>query len=102
MAVDVLEGVFLQSVQGEVAVVLIPLQDTSLFQKAGDPPPDAVQQVVELVDRRRWGVAKAKVVGVVLYADAIQKQHLEVNVQVQGRVEALDQGDRPSKGFSFG
>jgi len=53
MAVNVLERVFLQAVQCQVAVVLIPLQDTPPLQEAGHPLADALQQAVKLLDG--WG-----------------------------------------------
>lgn len=38
----------------------------------------------------------------ILYVHPIQKQHVEMDVQVERRPEALDQGDRPGGGFLAG
>lgn len=54
MAVDFLQRVFLlQAVQGQVTVVLVPLQDAPPLQEAGHPLADALQQIVKLLDG--WG-----------------------------------------------
>lgn len=102
VAVEVLERVFLQAFQGQVAVLRIPLQDPPPFQEAGHPPADGMEQVVELLDGRGWRATEAVVAGIVLYIHPVQKQHVEMDVQVQGRAEALDQGDRPSGSFLAG
>ncbi len=99
MAVEVLERVFLQAVQGQVAVVLVPLQDAPPFQEAGHPLADALQQLVKLLDGRGACVAEAVVTRLILYVHPIQKQHVEMDVQVERRPEALDQGDRAGGGF---
>jgi|GEM_PF-6667815 len=36
MAVNILERIYFQPVQGQIVVVLIPLQNTSPFQKIGN------------------------------------------------------------------
>ena len=102
VAVEVLERVFLQAFQGQVAVLRIPLQDPPPFQEAGHPPADGMEQVVELFDGRGWRATEAVVAGIVLYIHPVQKQHVEMDVQIQGRAEALDQSDRPGGSFLAG
>ena len=58
MAVDVQERICLQPVQGEVAVILVALQDATSFQKAGYRHAESVQQLVELFDYWRGRAAK--------------------------------------------
>lgn len=92
---NLLERIFVKAIQGEVAVILVPLQNPAPFQKARHPLADHLEQVVKLFDGGRRGVAEGVVAEVVLSIHAIEKQHVKMDVQVQGRAEALDQRDRP-------
>jgi len=53
VAVNVLEWVFLQTIQIQVAVVLVPLRDALSLLEAGDSLAALLQRVVELLVKRQ-------------------------------------------------
>ena len=60
-----------QTVQSQVAVILIPFQNTAPLQEASHPLADVVEQLMGLCDRRERSAVKAQVASIVLYVDAI-------------------------------
>jgi len=102
MGMNLPERIFLQAFQGQVTVVLVPLQDPLPFLKPGHPLADYLKQVVELFDGGRRGVAEAVLAGIALHEHTIQKQHVKVDVEIQGGAEALDQGHCAGVSLLFG
>ncbi len=49
VSVNVLHWIFIQPIQGEIAIVFIPLQQAPSFQKTGNPLADGVQYFGKLL-----------------------------------------------------
>ena len=83
----------------QVKLFGITLQQPLAFQQSPHPAGDGVGQLREL-GRGRLAHPLEVQAGAVgrPFVDAIEKQHVEVYVQVQRRAEALDQRDRTSAG----
>ena len=67
-------------------------QQAAAFQHAHDTPAEGVEQAVQFLAARPVGAVKGrpatgKVIG------AVEEQHVQVNVQIECRTEALDQRD---------
>jgi hypothetical protein len=75
--------------QVQIGMLRIGNQQSAAFQHAHDAAAEGIEKLVQLV--------------VVGPAGAVEggtpaEQHVQVGIQVQGRAEALDQGDRASAG----
>jgi hypothetical protein len=85
----------LQAIAGQIAVFRVSLQQPLALQKAPDPFGDGMRQFAQLGAGR--GPHRAKPLERSIgpdNIDPIQKQHVEVDVEVQRTAEALDQGHR--------
>ena len=83
--------------QVQMGMLRIGNQQSAAFQHAHDAAAEGIEKLVQLVV---VGPAGAVEGGTPAAKDrgAVQEQHVQVGIQVQGRAEALDQGDRASAG----
>ena len=82
----------------QVAVLHIPFQQTLAFQKAPYPVGDGVRQSGEFGAARRLHPTEPCGSKASIDIHAIQKQHVEMNVEVKRTAEALDQRDGTRSG----
>jgi hypothetical protein len=85
----------LQAIAGQIADLRVPLQQSLALQEAPDPFGDGLRQLGEFSGGRGFHRAKPleRSIGP-NDRDPIQKQHVEVDVEVQRTAETLDQGHR--------
>ena len=79
----------------EVAVAGIAHQQALAFQVTANPLGDGMGQLSEFIIG--WRFNPAKPCGSVITADvhAVQKEHVEVDVEIKGPSKSLNQGDGP-------
>jgi len=101
MAEQVVDGGFVRGLELQVGVLDVPRQQAFAFQVSAHPLADRVDQPFQDLGLRGRQAAKYRwfAVGEI---HSVQKQHVKVNIQIQGAAESLDQGYSPGLGGGAG
>ena len=83
--------------EAKLVAVCIAHEQAKAFEQTGHPPADGVQQLRELGASRPRCPMKRRAASFEI-AHPVEKEHMEVNVEVRRRTEPLDQGDRTGLG----
>ena len=81
----------------EVAAVYAAHEQVKAFEQSGHPVADGVQLLRELGGSRPWCPMKRRAAAFEV-VHPVEKEHMEVNIEVQRRTEPLDQGDATGPG----
>ena len=93
--------VFIHRIRSQIAVLSIPLQQALPFQKAADTLGDGVRQLGEFGAGRCLDPAEpGRPIGTI-GVDAVQEQHMEMDIQVERGAKPLDQRYRSRLGCLF-
>ena len=87
----------LAGLEVEVVAVCIAHEQAKAFEQTGHPLADGVQQLRELGASRPRCPTKRRAASFEVVRP-VEKEHMEVNIEVQRRTEPLDQGDRTGLG----
>ena len=94
--------VLIHRIPGQIVGLAIAFQQSLPLQETADAVRKGVGQAGHLSIRRRLQPAKPQQPIRSLDVHAVEKQHVEVNVELQSAAEALDQGDRACPGCVAG
>lgn len=87
------QGVIVVAVQQQIGVFHIPLQPAFLFQIPADTLAELMHQGTQFFPCGSLDAVKAHGTVLILGVDAVEKQHVKVHIEVQGRTKALNQGN---------
>ena len=79
------------------ANVCVAHEQAKAFEQTGHPLADGMQQLREFGGSRPWCPMKRRAASFEI-VHPVEKEHMEVNIEVQRRTEPLDQGDRGFRG----
>lgn len=92
----------LHRIRRQIAVLRIPLQQSTPLKKATDPVGNGVGQASELLTAGSLEPLKTSYRMGITNVHPIQYQHMEMNVQIKRRAETLDKGDGTGVGRLVG